>query len=124
MKKNEFLQKMDHAFLPEKYRHRLHKPFLGSRQTVYFDGWSLVHLTSGLVCGYVYIKMDFNMTHYYCILLILHIIWEVYQIYIHSSNPYSLKGANSMTDAFIDTLAFMFGVFLAKFAFYKQKKLS
>jgi hypothetical protein len=120
MTNNKFLQKLDHAFLSEKYRHRLHKPFLGSRQTIYFDGWSLVHLTNGLIFGYVYIKMGFNMTHYYCILLVLHIIWEIYQMYIKSSNPYSLKGPNSITDAFIDTLSFMFGVFLAKYAFYKQ----
>jgi hypothetical protein len=120
MKNNKFLQRLDHIFLSEKYRQRLHKPFLGSRQNIYFDGWSLVHFTNGFICGYVYIKMDFNMTHYYCILLVLHIIWEIYQIYIKSSNPYSLTGGNSLTDAFIDTVAFMFGVFLAKYGFYKQ----
>ncbi len=120
MKKDVFLQKLDHAFLSEKYSKRLSKPFLGSRQSIYFDGWSLVHLTNGLISGYVYIKMNFNMTHYYCVLLILHIMWEIYQIYIKSSNPYSLKGPNSLTDALIDTISFMFGVFLAKYAFYKQ----
>ncbi len=120
MKNNEILQKINHAFLSEKYSKRLSKPFLGSKQHIYFDGWSLIHLTNGLICGYVYIKMNFNMTHYYCILLVLHIIWEIYQIYIHSSNPHSLTGPNSLTDGLIDTLLFMFGVFLAKFAFYKQ----
>ena len=120
MEINNFLQKINHAFLQKKYSIRLSEPFLGSKESVYFDGWSLIHLTTGLICGYVYIKMDFNMTHYYCILLVLHIIWEFYQIYIHSSNPYSFKGPNSLTDGIIDTLSFMFGAFLAKFAFYKQ----
>jgi hypothetical protein len=120
MKNNNFLENMNKAFLPEKYINKLSKPYLGSEQKIYLDGWSLIHLTNGFICGYVYIKMGFNMKHYYCILLVLHIIWEIYQIYIKSSNPYSLVGQNSLTDALIDTLAFMFGVFLAKYGFYKQ----
>ncbi len=115
---------MDHAFLSEKYRHRLHRPFIGKRSVNYIDGWSMVHFLNGVLFGYLYFKLNFNMKNYYPILLSLHIFWETYQIIIGSSQGDKLTGPNSYMDAIIDTVFFMAGASVFKVGFHdtKQKK--
>ncbi len=117
-----FIHKSDHAFLPDKYRFRLHQPFIGKRAVNYIDGWTMIHFLNGVLFGYLYHKLKFNMNNYYVILLILHIIWETYQIIINSSQGDKLEGPNSYMDAFIDTVFFMAGAAIFKIGFYDTKK--
>ena len=48
-------------------------------------------------------------------MLIIHTIWEVWQIFIGMSKPFSLTGDNNSIDIFVDTAAFMLGTYIANF---------
>jgi hypothetical protein len=88
---------------------------LGSKNSYwYIDGWSLIHIISGIIFGYIYIKLNYDINKYYFKMFIFHTIWELWQILVGMSNPFTFYGKNSLTDTIIDTLCFLFGAFIIK----------
>jgi hypothetical protein len=101
------------AFLPDKISAALRVDILGSSEkTFYITGWSIIHLLNGILFGYLYYYFKYDMKHYILNLLILHTLWEIWQIIIGMSKPYKLTGNSNIVDIFVDTLLFMSGAYL------------
>jgi len=78
----------------------------------YIQIWSIVHFISGVVFGYLYRSLKFNPSDYYYNALIVHSLWELWQIGIGMSKPFMLKGRNSAVDIVVDTIMFMLGTYV------------
>lgn len=78
----------------------------------YIQGWSIVHFVSGVIFGYLYRRLGFNPLKYYYNGLILHTLWELWQITIGMSKPFMLSGRNSIVDILVDTALFMLGTYI------------
>jgi hypothetical protein len=105
------------AFLPDYISDVLGIDLIGSsKKTFYISYWSFIHLISGILCGhlirkknfYLYIASDEN-TNYYATLLIIHTIWEAWQVIIGQSFPLTLVGPGNLIDTVVDTVMFMLG---------------
>lgn len=75
----------------------------------YLQWWSIVHLLSGIVIGY-YAR---RLPNYYVKMLMIHTIWEIWQIFIGMNKPYNIGGRNGLVDTITDTILFMIGTYLA-----------
>ena len=88
--------------------------------TFYITNWSLVHLFSGILFGflvnkYLIINGSYKpANNYYFKMLMLHTTWEIWQIFIENSNPFTLSGHGNFVDIVVDTILFMFGAFIYK----------
>jgi hypothetical protein len=106
----KYLYHSGDAFLPDSVRNTLVKNIVGSsKNTFYISGWSLVHLMNGLLFGYLYLHFRYNVRYYTATMLIIHTLWELWQVFIGMSKPYMLTGPSNIVDTFIDTILFMFG---------------
>jgi hypothetical protein len=103
------------VFLPEKVKNILGTDLIGdSKKTFYVSGWSMVHLFSGIIFGYLYLYFKGNDRLYFLNLFILHTIWEFWQMLIGMAKPYKLTGRSSLIDSIMDTLFFMLGAYSVK----------
>jgi hypothetical protein len=101
------------VFLPEKVKNILGTDLIGSsKKTFYVSGWSIVHLISGIIIGYIYLYLKWDIKLYTFKLFILHTIWEIWQILIGMSKPYKLTGRSNLIDIIIDTVFFMSGAYI------------
>jgi hypothetical protein len=112
----EIIESSGDVFLPRKISTFLSKDIIGSHnKTFYISYWSLIHLFSGIVCGYIVAKYFTKKTgniivdNFYTKLFIIHLIWELWQILIGMSNPHNLIGRNNIVDTMVDTILFMAG---------------
>jgi hypothetical protein len=84
-------------------------------KTFYISNWSIVHLITGIIFGYIvdeYLVLDSSkllIDNYYFKMFMLHNIWELWQIFISMSNPFTLVGHNNLIDTILDTSLFMIG---------------
>lgn len=102
------------VFLPKPIKAFLDTPLYESKNTsFYINVWTMVHVISGLIGGYIYLYWGYNKRNYYYNLFIIHMIWEAWQIFIGMSKPFSLTGDNNSIDIFVDTAAFMLGTYIA-----------
>lgn len=109
------------VFIPEKINTVLKTDLLGSsKKTFYITTWSLIHLLNGIIFGYFYLYFKYDLKHYLLNLLILHTLWECWQILIGMSKPYNLTGLNNIVDIIVDTLLFMYGAYLTLKLIYKK----
>ena len=107
------------AFMPFEVKKNLSKDYIGNhKESFYIDKWSIIHLITGCLCGFLFLHFKFNTKFYFLILLILHILWELWQIFIGSTKIYNLTGKNTLMDSFVDTIMFMIGAYIV----YKIKK--
>ncbi len=103
------------VFLPERVKKLLSTDFIGtSTKTFYVSGWSIVHFINGIILGYLYLYFKGNRKQYFFKMLILHTIWELWQMLIGMSKPYMLTGRSNLIDTIMDTLFFMLGAFIVK----------
>lgn len=101
------------VFLPEKVKKILGTVLIGtSKKTFYVSGWSIVHLISGIIIGYIYLYFKGDTRLYTLRLFIIHTIWEVWQVLIGMSNPHKLTGHNNLIDIIMDTIFFMLGAYI------------
>lgn len=101
------------VFLPKPIKTFLDTPLYESKNTsFYINVWTIVHVISGLIGGYIYLYWEYNKRNYYYNLFIIHSIWEAWQIFIGMSKPFSLTGHNNSIDIFVDTAAFMLGTYI------------
>jgi hypothetical protein len=100
-------------FLPENVKRVLNRDILGSTEkTFYISGWSIIHFISGILFGYLYLYFKYDIRSYALNMLILHTLWEVWQILIGMSKPHKLTGKNNIIDTLVDTLLFMGGAWI------------
>ena len=103
------------AFLPEKLTNILGTDFIGSKKnTFYLEGWSIIHFIIGLLIGYLYLYFQQDLNLYYYKMLILHTIWELWQMLIGMAKPYKLTGRSSLVDSVIDTIIFLAGTYVVR----------
>ncbi len=108
------------VFLPESIKTILGKDLIGSsKKTFYVSGWSIVHLINGVIFGYLYLYFNGDNRFYVFKLLILHTLWELWQMLIGMSKPYKLTGRSNLIDTIMDTIFFMIGAYIVR-KFYKR----
>ncbi len=108
-----------YAFLPKQVRDILGTmlfkyPNVEEDYIFYIQGWSIVHFISGVLFGYLYLKLGWSLINYYYNALLVHTLWELVQISTRVSNHFRLSGSNSFVDIVVDTILFMFGAYLVK----------
>ncbi len=110
-------------FLPENVKTILKTDIIGSsKKTFYISGWSINHFISGILVGYLYLYLKYDIKRYAINMLIIHCLWEFWQILIGMSKPYKLIGTNNLIDTIIDTLLFMVGAYITFKIINKLKK--
>jgi hypothetical protein len=111
-------------FLPKYIRDILNTNiYMSSNYTFYLNGWSVIHFLSGLFIGFIYLIRYYKITkntinkkdkyYYFIIMLVIHTLWEIWQVIIGMSKPYNLTGDSNIIDTFVDTILFMFGSYFS-----------
>jgi len=101
------------VFLPEKVKKILGTDLIGtSKKTFYVSGWSIVHLISGIIIGYIYLYFKGDSRLYALKLFTIHTIWEVWQMLIGMSSPHKLTGRSNLIDTIMDSIFFMLGAYI------------
>jgi hypothetical protein len=85
-----------------------------SKKTFYISGWSIVHLMSGIIFGYIYLYFKWDSRLYTYKLFIIHTLWEFWQMLIGMSSPYKLTGRSNLIDIIMDTILFMLGAYIVR----------
>ena len=107
------------AFLPDNIKQILSYDIIGShKKTFYISGWSIVHFINGIIFGYLYLYFRYDKKYYIINLVILHTLWEFWQIIIGMSRPYSLSGRSNLIDTIVDAILFMSGALITKYFIY------
>lgn len=117
----EMLYNSGYVFLPTALQKFLMFYWIGGpSSTFYITNWSIVHLCSGVLFGflinkYLIVKGSLKPgNNYYFKMLMLHTTWEIWQIFIENSNPFTLVGHGNFVDIIVDTVLFMIGAFIYK----------
>jgi hypothetical protein len=107
-------------FLPEKIKNILLKEIIGDiHKTFYITGWSIIHMINGIIAGFIYLYFKWDIRLYTFKLLIIHTIYEMFQMLIGMAKPCKLTGHNNFIDTIIDTILFMLGAYIIR-KFYKH----
>jgi hypothetical protein len=107
-------------FLPVPVKKVLQTYIVGSKDSLfYISGWTVMHFISGIIMTLILMK-KFNIKspgELFIKLLIIHTLWEVWQIFIGMTNPLRLRDSIDIT---VDTISFLLGALLVYF-FSKKK---
>lgn len=114
--KDSLLYRSGDVFLPKRIRDFLETPIYGhySKTKVYITYWSIMHLISGVITG-IYLKEFLNIQNLVSRLqfgILLHTIWELWQVYIGMASLSRLTGKNGLVDIILDTIFFIIGMLL------------
>jgi hypothetical protein len=109
-KENNLLYKSGDIFLTGRIKNFLDTILLGDYESVwYISNWTLMHMISGIIIAFLFEQYK----NKYVIGLVIHTIWELWQIYIGMSNAHNrLSGKNGLIDTIIDTLFFFLGMIM------------
>jgi len=90
-------------FLPKQVRNFLETYIVGNDKSLfYISFWSLMHCLSGILFSFV----SNSLQDY----IVIHTIWEIWQIYIKMTPIDTLRGAiDIFTDTFMGILGFILG---------------
>ena len=117
---NDIIYNSGDVFLPKSIRDLLMQGiYFDNKKIFYLNGWTLMHLLSGIIVGFIYIYLNKPLKYYYYKMFVIHTLWELWQILIGMSHPYRLTGNSNLIDIIIDTLAFMLDSYL-NLTFYKK----
>lgn len=101
-----------YLFLPNYLRDRLDVDLIGSNKyTFYISGWSILHFIGGCLIGFLFLYFKWD-NFYFLKLLILHILFEAWELFVQTSQPYNLTGDGNLVDTIIDTILFMLGGYI------------
>jgi hypothetical protein len=101
------------VFLPKPIKEFLDKSlYMTKNHSFYINGWTFVHYFSGILVGAIYLYFNKPIQWYYIYLLILHTIWELWQVFIGMAKPWKLTGHSNLIDSFVDTIVFMLGAYV------------
>jgi len=109
---NDLLFRSGDFFVPTPVKKFLDIYIIGSDNSlIYINYWSLVHLISGVIIFSILKFLNPKQNPYIRILnlLIIHTIWEFWQIIIGMTKFNTLRG---IIDIIVDTLMFMFGAYI------------
>jgi hypothetical protein len=102
-------------FLPEKIKRVLEIDLIGSsKKTFYISIWSLIHVVSGVILGYIYLYLNYDTRFYTNNMFVIHTIWEFWQILIGMSKPHKFSGGGNLLDIVLDTILFMIGAYIVR----------
>ncbi len=94
-------------FLPKSVRAFLEQYWIGNeRSVVYITNWSLVHLVSGFLTGYI-LATYWPTYAYYWTGFLIHSVWELWQILVKNTPYWTLRGR---VDVVTDTVLFIGGM--------------
>lgn len=101
-------------FLPPPVVQTLNHVLIGDKKTGwYVDGWSAMHVMSGILVGLllrgVYGGFTFTV---FVIALVLHTLWELWQVWVGTHYIQGFDLALNSHDALVDTAFFMLGVWM------------
>lgn len=101
------------VFLPNSIKTLLDKNFyMTNNYSFYINGWTFMHYFSGILLGAIYLYFKKPIQSYYIYLLIIHTIWELWQVFIGMAKPWKLTGHSNLIDTFVDTIVFMLGAYM------------
>jgi VanZ family protein len=102
------------VFLPPRVK-RVLTTFLYNtpNNSFYINGWSILHLLSGILIGLLYLFLGKEETTFYVHLLIIHTIWELWQVFIGMAKPWRRTCDSNLIDSIVDTVMFMMGAYVA-----------
>jgi hypothetical protein len=102
------------VFLPPRVK-RVLTTFLYNtpNNSFYINGWSILHLLSGILIGLLYLFLGKEETTFYFHLFIIHTIWELWQVFIGMAKPWRRTGDSNLIDSVVDTVMFMMGAYVA-----------
>ena len=107
------------VFLPKNVKDFLDIDYIGSyKKTFYISGWSILHLITGIIFGYIYLYFKYDSRFYILKMFAIHTIWEIWQIIIGMSKPYKLIGHSNLIDIIMDTIFFMLGAYIVRKFYY------
>lgn len=111
--KESLLYQSGDLFLSKDIKKVLYTYLIGNNNSLmYLNGWSVVHFLSGVA---VFLLLNYFSVQYIFIAgLIIHTIWEFWQIFI-GMTKLNVRG---LIDICMDTALFMFGAFIA-FSYFK-----
>lgn len=93
-------------FLPEGPKRFLYSYIIGSDSSMfYISYWSILHMLSGILTGWVLLQW-FNKTPYYLTGVLIHTLWELWQKFI-GMTKWDLRGA---IDTVVDTIMHLIGM--------------
>jgi len=102
------------VFLPPRVKRVLNTYLYNTpNNSFYINGWSIVHLFSGILLGLLYLFLGKEEPSFYVHLLILHTIWELWQVFIGMAKPWRRTGNSNLIDSVVDTGMFMMGAYVA-----------
>ena len=102
------------VFLPMRVKSVLHTFLYNTpNNSFYINGWSIIHLLSGILLGLLYLFLGKEETTFYFHLFILHTIWELWQVFIGMAKPWRRTGDSNLIDSVVDTVMFMMGAYVA-----------
>lgn len=120
---NKIIYNSGDVFLPVYIKQALDKYlYTTNNGSFYVNGWTFLHLFSGVLLGALYLFLNKSITFYYYNLFIIHTIWELWQMLIGMSKPWKLTGHSNLIDIFVDTIVFMIGAYLTLQIYYYIKK--
>lgn len=94
-------------FLPKRVREFLETYHVGNATSlVYITNWSLLHVLSGILTGYILIKY-YPKYNYYWTGFWVHTIWEIWQVLVKNTPYWTPRGK---IDIIVDTLVFLGGM--------------
>jgi hypothetical protein len=105
---NTLLYRSGDVFLTGKLKYFLDIVLVGDYESGwYISNWSLMHMISGMIVGSIF-RENRNR---YLYGLVIHTLWELWQIYIGMSNAHKkLSGKSGLSDTVVDTLFFLLGM--------------
>ena len=104
-------------FMPKCIKDKLETYIIGNDKSLFYvNYWSFVHMFSGVLSGllYIYFGYSLNAYNYFYTMLIIHTLWEIWQILIGMSDPLELR---RQIDILVDTLFFISGAILVFYIF-------
>jgi len=118
----KILYSSGNVFLPDKVKKFLEKDIIGSsKKTFYISWWSVIHIINGILFGWLYLYYSFPIHTFLLNMLIIHTLWELWQMLIGMAKPMNLTGKSNLIDTIIDTLLFMGGSYTS-YIIYNQVK--
>jgi hypothetical protein len=123
--KQSLLFRSGDAFMSKSIRKWLETFIIGDYSScIYITYWSVVHLISGIltyVCLQLYLP---NIRYPYLVGLLIHTIWEMWQVFIGMSYPTMVSGHNGMIDTLMDTILFMVGMLIGNVVLETKKYIN
>jgi hypothetical protein len=115
----EILFKSGDLFLPKGVRRVLEYYYVGNDKSVfYMTNWTIIHFLSGVLFAYFF--RNFSVIEILVNTILVHSIWELWQIYGENTKINTLRG---QVDVIVDTVAYMIGVVIYIY-FKKSSKIS